>query len=175
MSGCAWTDHITVRAQPPDPPPDPLSGGGIWSLHPAAEPYAIALGPVPGRKAASPLRSSPLACTRSGSFGQPSCCSSPNIAFTTVLTVGFVRGSWLRLRKTSKLVAQFNQGGCCQQMTAAIAWCRRIARHSLRRPGAGHGGTTCGPVPKFASARVTLRCELRNLRTTSNLMILVRF
>src|SRR6202049_237815 len=78
------------------------------------------------------------------------CCSSPNIAFTTVLPVGFVRGSWLRLRKTSKLVAQFNQGGCCQQTTAAIAWCRRIKRHSLRRPGAGHGGTTCeGANPGF--------------------------
>jgi hypothetical protein len=32
-----------------------------------------------------------------------------------------------------------------------------------------------GPIPKFASARVTFRCELRNLRTTSNFMILVRF
>ena len=32
-----------------------------------------------------------------------------------------------------------------------------------------------GPIPKFASARVTYRCELRNLRTTSNFMILVRF
>ena len=34
---------------------------------------------------------------------------------------------------------------------------------------------TSGPIPKFASARVTFRCELRNLRTTSNFMILVRF
>jgi hypothetical protein len=32
-----------------------------------------------------------------------------------------------------------------------------------------------GPIPKFASSRVTFRCELRNLRTTSNFMILVRF
>src|SRR5271157_1464617 len=32
-----------------------------------------------------------------------------------------------------------------------------------------------GPIPKFASARVTFRCELRNLRTTRNFMILVRF
>ena len=32
-----------------------------------------------------------------------------------------------------------------------------------------------GPIPKFASARVTFRCELRKLRTTSNFMILVRF
>ena len=35
--------------------------------------------------------------------------------------------------------------------------------------------TTSGPISKFASARVTFRCELRNLRTTSNFMILVRF
>ena len=34
---------------------------------------------------------------------------------------------------------------------------------------------TSGPIPKFASAPVTFRCELRNLRTTSNFMILVRF
>jgi hypothetical protein len=32
-----------------------------------------------------------------------------------------------------------------------------------------------GPIPKFASARVTFRYELRNPRTTSNFMILVRF
>jgi hypothetical protein len=34
---------------------------------------------------------------------------------------------------------------------------------------------TSGPIPKFARARLTFRCELRNLRTTSNFMILVRF
>jgi hypothetical protein len=34
---------------------------------------------------------------------------------------------------------------------------------------------TSGPIPKFACARVTFRCELRNLRTTSNFLILVRF
>ena len=28
--------------------------------------------------------------------------------------------------------------------------------------------STSGPIPKFASARVTFGCELRNLRTTSN-------
>ena len=59
------------------------------------------------------------------------------------------RKSWLCLRKTSKMLAQFNQDGR-RQMTAAIAWCRRIKRHSLRRPGAGHGGTTCeGANPGF--------------------------
>src|SRR6202040_2113432 len=36
-------------------------------------------------------------------------------------------------------------------------------------------GCPSGPIPKFASAWVTFRCELRNLRTTSNFMILVRF
>jgi hypothetical protein len=35
--------------------------------------------------------------------------------------------------------------------------------------------TASGPIPKFASARVTFRRELRNLRTTSNFVILVRF
>jgi hypothetical protein len=30
------------------------------------------------------------------------------------------------------------------------------------------GNRFSGPIPKFASARVTFRCELRNLRTTSN-------
>ena len=34
---------------------------------------------------------------------------------------------------------------------------------------------TSGPIPKFASLCGTLVCELRNLRTTSNFMILVRF
>jgi hypothetical protein len=28
-----------------------------------------------------------------------------------------------------------------------------------------------GPIPKFATTRGTVRCELRNLRTTSNSMI----
>jgi hypothetical protein len=33
-------------------------------------------------------------------------------------------------------------------------------------------GTCCsGPIPKFATTRGTFRCELRNLRTTSNSMI----
>jgi hypothetical protein len=59
------------------------------------------------------------------------------------------RKSWLRLRKTSKMVVQCNQDGR-RQMTAAIAWCRRIKRHSLRRPGAGHRGATCeGANPGF--------------------------
>jgi hypothetical protein len=53
-----------------------------------------------------------------------------------------------------------------------------LSRGKSRDPGAT--GTTAqfatsGPIPKFASARVTFRCELRNLRTTSNFMILVRF
>ena len=52
------------------------------------------------------------------------------------------RKSWLRLRKTSKMVAQFNQDGR-RQMTAAIAWCRpasaiagssRIAALTLTSP-----------------------------------------
>jgi hypothetical protein len=42
-------------------------------------------------------------------------------------------------------------------------------------PQGGATQSTSGPIPKFASARVTFRCELRNLRTTSNFMILVRF
>jgi hypothetical protein len=32
-----------------------------------------------------------------------------------------------------------------------------------------------GPIPKFVSVRGTLKYELRNQRTTSNFMILVRF
>jgi hypothetical protein len=32
-----------------------------------------------------------------------------------------------------------------------------------------------GPIPKFVSVRGTFRYELRNQRTTSNFMILVRF
>src|SRR6202043_3200421 len=63
------------------------------------------------RKAASPLQSSPLACTRSGSFGQPSCCSSPNIAFTTVLPVGFVRAFAQKLA----LFAQNLKNACAIQ------------------------------------------------------------
>ena len=52
----------------------------------------------------------------------------------------------------------------------------RRARVTLlqRPPSATKRGTPSGPIPKFASARVTFRCELRNLRTTSNFMILVR-
>ncbi len=37
--------------------------------------------------------------------------------------------------------------------------------HELRKRG------TSGPIPKFATTRGTFRCELRNLRTTSNSMI----
>jgi hypothetical protein len=33
--------------------------------------------------------------------------------------------------------------------------------------------STSGPIPKFVSTRGTFRYELRNLRTTSNSMILV--
>jgi hypothetical protein len=51
-------------------------------------------------------------------------------------------------------------------------WSLRPLLHGSR---AQTFGTTSGPIPKFAGARVTLWCELRNLRTTSNFMILVRF
>ncbi len=33
------------------------------------------------------------------------------------------------------------------------------------------GAAPSGPIPKFATTRGTFRCELRNLRTTSNSMI----
>ena len=46
-----------------------------------------------------------LCRAQSGSFGQASCCSCPNIVFTMVLPVGFVCGSWLRLRKMSETIA----------------------------------------------------------------------
>ena len=36
-------------------------------------------------------------------------------------------------------------------------------------------GRPSGPIPKFVSIRGTFRYELRNQRTTSNFMILVRF
>src|SRR5437899_2498091 len=36
-----------------------------------------------------------------------------------------------------------------------------------------HEDATSGPIPKFVSTRSTFRYELRNLRTTSNSMILV--
>ncbi len=45
----------------------------------------------------------------------------------------------------------------------------------IASPAAQQPTLTSGPIPKFASARVTFRCELPNLRTTSNFMILVRF
>jgi hypothetical protein len=35
------------------------------------------------------------------------------------------------------------------------------------------GNRFSGPIPKFVSTRGTFRYELRNLRTTSNSMILV--
>jgi catechol 2,3-dioxygenase-like lactoylglutathione lyase family enzyme len=41
--------------------------------------------------------------------------------------------------------------------------------------GVHQARATSGPIPKFASARVMFRCELRNPRTTSNFMIPVRF
>jgi hypothetical protein len=39
----------------------------------------------------------------------------------------------------------------------------------------GGAARTSGPIPKLVSIRGTFRYELRNQRTTSNLMILVRF
>ena len=54
---------------------------------------------------------------------------------------------------------------------------RRAGRRGRRRHDGGAvadvTGCTSGPIPKFASLCGTLVCELRNLRTTSNSMILV--
>src|SRR6476661_2965253 len=47
-----------------------------------------------------------------------------------------------------------------------------LHRKTQRRPSACDGAS--GPIPKFVSVRVTFRYELRNQRTTSNFMILMR-
>src|SRR5204863_2849309 len=44
-----------------------------------------------------------------------------------------------------------------------------LVEHDLSQSGT-HPGSS-GPIPKFVTTRSTLRCELRNLRTTSNSMI----
>ena len=54
---------------------------------------------------------------------------------------------------------------------SAAAWRRRTAPRSRRC----WPDRASGPIPKFASLCGTLVCELRNIRTTSNSMILVRF
>src|SRR5215204_3343175 len=43
------------------------------------------------------------------------------------------------------------------------------------RTSSGPTKPASGPIPKFVSVRGTFRYELRNQRTTSNFMILVRF
>src|SRR5437660_10283116 len=45
----------------------------------------------------------------------------------------------------------------------------------LRAGSARRSEVTSAPIPKFASLRGTLSCELRNQRSTSKYMFLVRF
>jgi hypothetical protein len=70
------------------------------------------------------------------------------------------------LRADRKALPLLGTGGCAcesRQYHCTPIW-PEAAKHAAS-----------GPIPKFASARVTFGCELRNLRTTSNFMILVRF
>src|SRR5712691_4961542 len=58
-------------------------------------------------------------------------------------------------------------------MAKRCGWAGTGSPNRALRPAQRHDRKTAVPIPKFARARGTISCELRNQRDTSNSMILV--